>query len=333
MSYALSLLDKSLIQRGEAAPAALARTTALAQRAEQLGFHRFWLAEHHGFKTHASSAPEILIAFILARTSRIRVGAGGVMLQHYSPYKVAETFNVLAGLAPGRVDLGVGKAPGGFPLSTRALQAENDPARRLDFAEKVAAVDDFIRAQADAIAMPLPTVPPERFLLGASVDSAILAGERGWRFVFAGQFNGDADLIDRSFAAYAKLSPAAPILCVSAFVAAQQHEAEERLAGLRVFKLHLPGGQSVNLGTPEQAAEYARQAGVTEFRIEETKPSVLTGTGAHVKRELDRLHDRHGIGEFVIDMPVAGEAERFAAIELLARDVIGARALAQESQS
>ena len=322
MDYRLSLLDKSLIQRGEPPAAALARTAALAARAEELGFHRFWLAEHHGFRTHASSAPEILIAYILSRTSRIRVGAGGVMLQHYSPYKVAETFNLLAGLAPGRVDLGVGKAPGGFPLSTQALQAERAPSHRLEFAEKVAALDGFINGAADAIAMPLPPAPPERFLLGASVDSAVLAGEHGWRFVFAGQFNGDSSLIERSFAAYAAYTDAPPILAVAAFVAADQSAAEAKVASLKVFKLHLPDGQSVNLGAPEQAAEFARQAGVSDYRIEETIPSVLAGTADFVTRELDSLHKRFGIGEFVIDMPVAGEADRFAAIDLLAQAAI-----------
>lgn len=327
MAYALSLLDKSLIGRGEPAAAALARTVALAQRAEQLGYHRFWLAEHHGFKTHASSAPEILIAYILSRTARINVGAGGVMLQHYSPYKVAETFNLLAGLAPGRVDLGVGKAPGGFPLSTRALQAERDPARQIEFADKVAALDGFLDAGADAIAMPVAATPPERFLLGASVESAVLAGTRGWRFVFAGQFNGDEALIAQSFEAYRKLSDAPPIMALAAYVAPAQSEAEAKLAGLRIFKLTMPGGASVNLGTPEQAAEFARQAGVTEYKVEETRPSVLTGTAAHVKRELDRLHAAFGVGEFVIDIPVPGEAERFGTIELLAREAIATPAL------
>ncbi len=328
MGYALSLLDKSLIARGEPAADALARTAAFAQRAEQLGFHRFWLAEHHGFKTHASSAPEILIAYILARTSRIRVGSGGVMLQHYSPYKVAETFNLLSGLAPGRVDLGIGKAPGGFPLSTRALQAESDPARKLDFADKIAALDGFLGNQADALAMPLAATPPERFLLGASVDSAVLAGQRGWRFAFAGQFNGDTDLIERSFAAYATYSDAPPLLSVSAYVAADQAEAEAKLAALRVFKLHLPGGGSVNLGAPEQAEEYARQAGFTDIRIEETHPSVVAGTAAFVKAELDALHARFGIGEFIIDIPLPGARERLQTIELLAREAIAAPALA-----
>lgn len=322
MGYALSLLDKSLIQRGEPASAALARTVALAVRAEELGYRRFWLAEHHGFKTHASSAPEILIGYILSRTTRIHVGAGGVMLQHYSPYKVAESFNLLAGLAPGRVDLGIGKAPGGFASSTRALQVETRAEAKLSFEDKVAALDAFVGGQGDALAMPVPPVAPARFLLGASVDSAILAGERGWHFVFAGQFNGDTALIERSFAAYAKLSNLKPMLSVSAFIAPTQDAAEARVAGMRVFKLHLPGGHSVNLGAPEQAAEYARQAGVTDYRIEETRPSLIAGTAEFARREFDALHARFGIGEFIIDMPVAAEAERFTAIELLAAAAI-----------
>ena len=130
MSYLLSLLDKSPIDEGGTAVEALRATVRLAQRAEELGYHRFWVAEHHSMLNLASSAPETLIAYLLARTARIRVGSGGVMLQHYSAYKVAENFNLLASLAPGRVDLGVGKAPGGFPLSTRALQMGIDPAAK-----------------------------------------------------------------------------------------------------------------------------------------------------------------------------------------------------------
>src|SRR5262245_32064940 len=127
MTYVLSLLDKSPIDPDKTAAEALHETTRLAGRAEELGLYRFWVAEHHDMPTLASSAPEILIAHLLAHTSRIRVGAGGVMLQHYSAYKVSETFNLLAALSSGRVDLGVGKAPGGFPYSTRALQKAFDP--------------------------------------------------------------------------------------------------------------------------------------------------------------------------------------------------------------
>lgn len=121
MAYALSLLDKSPLAKGESATDALQRTVALAQLAERLDYRRFWVAEHHNVPELASSSPEVLIAFLLAHTSRIRIGSAGVMIQHYSPYKVAENFHLLASLAPGRVDLCVGKAPGGLPLSTRAL--------------------------------------------------------------------------------------------------------------------------------------------------------------------------------------------------------------------
>jgi luciferase family oxidoreductase group 1 len=111
MSYRISILDKSPLAAGETAAQALARTLTLAQQAEAWGYHRFWIAEHHNTEQLASPSPELAIAWILGQTRRIRVGSGGVMLQHYSPYKVAENFNMLASLAPGRVDLGVGKAP------------------------------------------------------------------------------------------------------------------------------------------------------------------------------------------------------------------------------
>ncbi|RTF74564.1 MsnO8 family LLM class oxidoreductase, partial [Serratia marcescens] len=119
MAYALSILEKSPIADGESAAQALARTLQLAQRAERWGYRRFWLAEHHNTPQLACPSPEVLIGYLLGQTSHIRIGSGGVMLQHYSAYKVAENFNLLAALAPGRVDLGVGKAPGGLPLATQ----------------------------------------------------------------------------------------------------------------------------------------------------------------------------------------------------------------------
>ena len=120
MSYQLSVLDKCPVNEGDTTTDALQRVVALAQAAERWGYRRFWLAEHHNTSGLASPSPEILIAWVLAQTKHLKVGSGGVMLQHYSPYKVAENFNLLAALAPGRVDLGIGKAPGGLPLSTKA---------------------------------------------------------------------------------------------------------------------------------------------------------------------------------------------------------------------
>ncbi len=130
MPYVVSLLDKSPVAEGATAAQALETTVAFAQTAERLGYHRLWLAEHHGSPQLASSAPEIVVAHLLAATQRIRIGTGGVLLQHYSPFKLAEVFGTLGALAPGRVDLGIGKAPGGLPYGTRALQSEHGQPRR-----------------------------------------------------------------------------------------------------------------------------------------------------------------------------------------------------------
>jgi luciferase family oxidoreductase group 1 len=324
MTYHLSLLDKSPIESGRTAAQALQLTAQLAGRAEQLGYHRFWVAEHHNIDGLASSAPEVLIAYLLARTSKIRIGSGGVMLQHYSAYKVAETFNLLASLAPGRVDLGVGKAPGGFPVATRALQSSVDPSRRRDFADQLADINTYLAAEPDpdrARATPIPTVAPHRFLLGASVDSAELAARQGWTLVFAGHLNGDRDNLRRTFEAYGRATNGqVPILALAAFAADNAAHAHERVGELRIVKLFLPDGQSVNVGTQEQAAEFARQSGFADFHTEEKVPTVLHGTARQIREELDELHALFGVSEFILDTPALTASERLNSIELLAKE-------------
>lgn len=324
MSYLLSLLDKSPIEAGKNATEALRATAKLAVRAEELGYHRFWVAEHHNMANLASSAPEALIGYLLAKTSKIRIGSGGVMLQHYSAYKVAETFNLLSSLAPGRVDLGVGKAPGGFPLSTRALQAAVDPERKPNFADQLTDINTYLSAETSAdvaVATPLPSTAPERYLLGASVDSAKLAAEKGWELVFAGHLNGDPDNLRKTFEAYEQASGGkSPILALAAFAAETEEQARERVGDLRIVKLFLPNGQTVNVGSEEQAAEFARQAGVSDYRTEEKVPSVLHGTAQQIRKELDELHRRYGVKEFILDTPALTAAERLSSIELLAKE-------------
>jgi luciferase family oxidoreductase group 1 len=332
MSYSLSILDKSPIADGTSAHDALRFTVRLAQRAEALGYRRYWIAEHHGAPGLASSAPEIVVSHLLAHTSRIRVGSGGVMLQHYSPFKVAETFRVLASLAPGRVDLGVGKAPGGLPLTTRALQWFHDKAKKPDFAHQFAELDAFLKSGvagdhplAGAVALPAPPEAPQGVLLGASPESAALAAQYGWQFCYAGHFNGDNDNIERSVDAYRNATGRAPLLALYAFVAESRAEAQRHVGPLRIFKLRLATGQSVNLPSPEAAAEFARQTGVTDYQLDELHPHVATGTPDDVHEELEALHERFGIEEFVIDTPVADYALRLASFEALA----GAQQLAR----
>lgn len=324
MTYRLSLLDKSPIAEGGSAAKSLKATVTLAQKAEQLGFERFWIAEHHGTQALASSAPEVVAAFVLANTSRIRVGSGGVMLQHYAPYKVAEAFHVLASLAPGRVDLGVGKAPGGLPFSTRALRGGVHEPR--DFAELLEELNAFLNGAlpeshllSGAIATPVPPQKPERILLGASAESAELAARLGWLYCHAGHLNGDPALIERAFSAYAAAGGhGAPLLALLVLVAETAEIAERQLGQIRVFKVHLPSGQSVNLPSLEAAAEFARQAGAETYRVEENRPHVISGTAAHVRSELDKLSARFGVEEFVIEVPVPDLATRLSSLELLA---------------
>jgi luciferase family oxidoreductase group 1 len=327
MPYALSFLDKSPIHDGEAAQAALTRTIKLAQKAEAAGFHRFWVAEHHNSPGLASSSPEVLLGFLLAHTHHIRIGSGGVMLQHYSAYKVAENFNLLASLAPGRVDLGVGKAPGGLPLSTRALQGAYDPDRKPSFKQQLAELDGFLDHGSEKsddengiAAYPVPPQKPERFLLGASVESAELAAQIDWNFVYAGHIQGDPAAIKEAVEAYRTITNRPAILAVSVIVAESDAEAEKLAGDIRRFRVAVEGLQPVNVGSHEQALEYVRQAGATQYSIEERTPRVFRGTALHVHSELQRLHRELGIAEFVVDCPVSEGSHRLKTIELLANN-------------
>ncbi|GJD65313.1 MsnO8 family LLM class oxidoreductase [Methylobacterium frigidaeris] len=328
MTYRLSLLDKSPILSGEPATAALQRTIVLAQAAERLGYARFWVAEHHGNPGLAGTAPEILIAHLAARTQRIRLGSGGVLLPHYSPFKVAETFNLLAALAPGRIDLGIGKAPGGLPDATRALRRRHDPDQPAAFDDLLAELAQYLAPSGTGSLRALPTPPaaPERFLLGASPDSARSAAALGWRFVYAGQLNGDPRAIEASLDAHAQAgAKEPPLLAVTALAALNHEEARALTDPLQVVRVTLPDGQSVNLGSEAQAAEFARQAGSASYRTEIRRPHVLSGTADEVRTELDRLHARFGIEEFVIDTPPSATGKCLASVTLLAG---GAPALA-----
>ncbi|KGD69974.1 alkane 1-monooxygenase (plasmid) [Pantoea agglomerans] len=325
MAYRLSLLDKAPVLQGESPTAALQRTLQMAQRAEEWGYHRFWLAEHHNTAQLASPSPEVLIAWIIAQTRHIRVGSGGVMLQHYSPYKVAENFNLLASLAPGRIDLGVGKAPGGLPLSTHALQQGVDAAKKGSFAEQLQLLDSWLKpGQADPedeglAATPLPSRPANRFLLGASEESALLAASLGWQFVFAAHLNGDRQLLEHALSTYSRLSQGQrALVAVQVVVADSPAGADLLVANLRHYRVAVKDGPSVNVASLEQAERYVRQGGYRDYQIEPRTPSLLKGTAAQVHAQLDALHHNFDIDEFVIDTPITEPVARLQSLELLA---------------
>ncbi len=322
MSWRISILDKSPVAENETAADALARTLSLAQQAETLGYHRFWIAEHHNTPQLASPSPELLIAWILGQTKRIRVGSGGVMLQHYSPYKVAENFNLLAAIAPGRVDLGVGKAPGGLPLSTRALQIGLSQQEKGDFAAQLAQLKGWINPDSpdeDVRATPLPQVAAAGFLLGASAESARLAASLDWDFVFAAHLNGDPELLRDVIGTWREHSCREVIIAVQAIVAPTQAQAEALAKSVEVWGVELTNGQRVTVASEEQAYAFARQAGSEPLRIARRAQSLLVGTAESVLGQLEALHQQWGIDEFIIDTPVADGAARVQSLRLLAQ--------------
>lgn len=324
MSWRISILDKSPVAVNETAADALARTLSLAKQAEALGFHRFWIAEHHNTAQLASPSPELLIAWILGQTKHIRVGSGGVMLQHYSPYKVAENFNVLASIAPGRVDLGVGKAPGGLPLSTRALQQGLHQDEKGSFADQLTQLDRWLTpstdVQDDSVkATPLPSAPAEKFLLGASVESAQLAAKLGWNFVFAAHLNGDVNLLHDVLETWRTHSALNAIVAVQAIVAPTQAQADALAEKVEVWGVELANGQRVTVASEEQAYAFARQAEREPLRIARRAQSLIKGTPESVLNELENLHQTWGIDEFIIDTPVADGLARTQSLRLLAQ--------------
>ncbi|MDQ7775071.1 MAG: MsnO8 family LLM class oxidoreductase [Paracoccus aminovorans] len=327
MTYRLSLLDKSPVAAESSGAEALALTLDYARLADALGYHRFWLAEHHALPGLASAAPEILIAQVAALTRRIRVGSGGVLIQHYAPFKVAELFSVLAALAPGRIDLGVGKSPGGLPLATRALQAGQLPDDGGQIDRKLAELEAWLAGGRDGLAIqPRPALRPQTFLLGGSPASAAQAARLGWNFVHAGHQDGDRANTLASLGRFQTLAGHRPILAVQAFAAPTRAEAEDRVAGLKMVRLQFADGHAVNLGSVEAAEDYARQYGSADFTLTEKRPTVIAGTGEDIHAELHALHLDLGVPEFIIDQPVAERALRLRSIELIA--AVAARAAA-----
>jgi luciferase family oxidoreductase group 1 len=323
LSYKLSILDQSPIFSGSSAFEALQKTVQLAQKAEEWGYSRFWVSEHHHSDQVAGSSPEVLISYLLARTNSIRVGSGGVMLQHYSPYKVAENFHVLSNLAPGRVDLGIGKAPGGLPLSTKALQYGTvndgkDFEERLSFLKKL--IEDSVDEEhplSGIQATPFPQEKPEVFLLGASARSAQLAANLGISFVFAKFINSDDKVLEEAANVYREGFPNGRFIISLAVIAApSQTEAEELVGERKIVKVHLQSGKTVTVQSLDQAEVFGKQAG-EPYEITEQEADITAGTSSYVKEVLENLHRTYQVDEFILHTPVDKEDERIRSFQLL----------------
>lgn len=326
MVYQLSMLDKCPLYGEITAHQALLNAVKSAQVAESVGFSRFWVAEHHNSVNYASSAPEVLVSYLLAATKSIRIGTGGVMLQHYSPYKIAEVFNLLSALEPGRVDIGIGKAPGGLPSSTQALQLEIDRDRRLLFEEKAALLSQFLGGEQlqdgrfkGVAATPKADEKAQGFLLGASVESAQLAASLGWKMSYAGHLNGSEQKLQDTFAAYrAATNGDVPQIALAAVVAQNEQEAKERAAAIVVYKIYFSDKTVFSLPSYEAAEDFATQLNRDDYKIEQESLQVIYGTAETVSRNLYQLHQKYGAQEFMLELPETTLNERIYAMESLA---------------
>jgi len=324
----LSILDQSPVNDTETATDAFQHTIELAQKAEAWGYHRFWVSEHHASDRVMGSSPEVLIAHLLAKTTRMRVGSGGVMLQHYSPYKVVENFNVLAALAPGRVDLGIGRGPGGLPRSTKALQQEMENQTR-PFAEKLLELEQFLHNQLEEShplyglkASPVPPQPAEVFLLGTNTSSAELAASLGMPYVFAQFLNSDAATMQEALATYherfeaAKRQPPRAMLALSVIAADTDEEARHYAADIKMMRIRLESGRTFSVGSLAAAEEFARQA-QESYTVTMHEPNVVHGSRDTVLQQLFDMQRRYQVEEIIVVTAIKDFHKRLHSYELL----------------
>jgi luciferase family oxidoreductase group 1 len=325
MALRVSVLDQSPISEGSTGAQALQNTIDLARLADRLGYHRYWVAEHHGGPMLAGPSPEALIGPIAAATERLRVGSGGVMLPHYSPLKVAETFSLLAGLFPGRIDLALGRAPGTDGRTMLALQRDRRQAAPDDFDQQLAELlgylddnlpPDFPFAR---LAKVLPGLPekPEPWLLGSSPQSAIWAGQLGLPYAFADFINPEgaeiADLYRRRFVPSPTLESPRLAVGVWAIAAPSDEEAERLAASSRMAMTLLRQGRLIPVPPVERALRFLAQENVTPHRRR-----ALLGTAATVRAGIEEVAAEYGAEEAIVVTITYEHEARRRSYELIA---------------
>lgn len=328
MSLKLSVLDQSPVISGQTPAQAVAATLELARHAERLGYHRYWLAEHHAIAALADPCPEVLLARLGAETSRLRIGTGGVLLPYYSPFKVAEVFRMLEALYPGRIDLGLGRAPGGDARTAHAVgggqmpTADDFPQRVWDLVGHLDGTLPDDHPHKRVRLQPGGDTAPQVWLLGSSGYSGALAAQLGLRFAFAHFINpegGDAVTRDYrgQFQPSAREAAPAAIVCVFVICAADDAEAERRAAPIDLRRLHMALGRDTPVPTPGEADRHAYTAEERRYVMGQRSRAVIGGP-EKCRRELGDLVERYGADELMV-LTITGEyATRLESYERLA---------------
>ena len=322
----LSVLDQSISLAGASEDAAIRDTLDLAAHCERLGYHRFWLSEHHGLPTLVGSAPEILMAAVAARTTRIRIGSAGVMLPHYAALKVAEQFRVLEALAPGRIDLGVGRAPG---ADMRTAQLLNPDAYRAaeQFPQQIRDLQWWTAGEAHHGVVAHPRGPhlPQIWVLGSSDYGAQLAAHFGLPYAFA-YFFADGQGVEQALHLYRTLykpserhpTPQATI-CVWALAADSEAEAQHHSLSRERWRIDRMRGQLGPLQRPDDIA--ARGFSADEQAIvDAARSKALVGSAAQVGAQMRALAASLGLDELVVNTWAHDPAVRRRSYALLAQE-------------
>ncbi len=327
--FKLSVLDQTPVPEGSSGADALRNTIDLAKHTEALGYHRYWLAEHHGLSL-AGPAPEVLIGPVAENTERIRVGSGGVMLPHYSPFKVAEVFSLLSGLYPGRIDLALGRASGTDPITQFALQRDRRQAAPDDFPQQLLELLAYLRREMPEDhpfhrlqdALPGDEHRPEVWLLGSSPQSAIWAAQMGLPYSFADFINSDGAPIAHSYRA--KFDPSAELAAPHSMVGiwtlcAETTEEARRLASsIQMSMMMLRRGSPIKVPPVEQALAFlkseGREPGVSHSR------RIVVGDPPSVRAQIEEVVEEYRADEAVLVTITHDHDARKRSYELVAEE-------------
>jgi luciferase family oxidoreductase group 1 len=327
----LAVLDQSPVAAGSTPGHALQNSIDLARTVDRLGYTRFWMSEHHAMDTLACTAPEIMLARIGAETERIRIGSGGIMLPHYSAFKVAEVFRTLHALYPGRVDLGLGRAPGGGPVEALALKRERGTKMQDDFSDQVAELlayfdDDFPAGHPFGSLRVAPQMPgtPDVWMLGSSQWSSNAAAEFGLPYAFAHFFFGMGtrqaiETYQRAFVPSSRRTRPEAMAAVGVICAETQDEAEYLASSVRLLQRRIRMNDRRPVATPEDAIQELQTIGGPSPEEGEW-PRYFVGTPARVREQLERMAEGLGIGELVVNTITWDHAKRLRSYELLAQE-------------
>ena len=325
------MLDQSTAARGRPEDAAIRETLALARRCDALGYHRYWVSEHHNSGSIVGTAPEVLMAAIAATTRRIRVGSAGVMLPHYASLKVAEQFRVLEAIAPGRIDLGLGRAPGSDRLTAYALNPEGVAAAER-FPQQIVELSAWLADRplpqghpfAAITAHPRGETVPQIWILGSSDYGAQVAAHFGLPYAYA-YFFSDGRGVEQALELYRRNyrpserhpEPQATV-CIWALAADTEAEARRLLRTREHWRVGFEQGIREPLIDPDEAARYAYNE-AEQARIDALRQRAFVGTAEQVATRLDGEARRLGLDELVVVTWTYDAAARERSYELLAR--------------